>query len=432
VGGTGVITVGQLLGMAAHLEGKGVVTHDAAGLAQKGGATWSHVLIGQQPQDILTTRVGLAAADLIIGCDPIVTAGKETAQRMRAGRTRVALNAHGTPTAAFVHQPDWKDPASACTGALSQLVGADSLGLLQAEQIATRLLGDSLFTNPVMLGYAWQRGWIPLGEAALLRAMELNEVAVAANKAAFLWGRLAAHDPAAVDSLLTPAQVVQFQPRETLDGLLAHRATHLAAYQNDAYARLYRDFVERVRSAEAPLGKTQLTEAVARGLFKLMAYKDEYEVARLHTDRAFLGRIAGQFEGDFKLHYHLAPPLLAKTNDKGELRKRPYGPWMGTAFQVLARLKFLRGTAFDPFGRSAERRGERALIEAYRASLEEVIAALDAGNHARALEIARLPEQIRGFGHVKERHLAKVRPQWDALMAQWRAQRTQPGQRRQA
>ena len=423
VGGTGVITIGQLLGMAAHLEGKGVVTQDAAGLAQKGGATWSHVLIGQQPEHILTTRVGLAAADLIIGCDPIVTAGKETAQRIRHGRTRVALNAHGTPTAAFVHQPDWADPASACTGALTGLVGADRLGLLQAEQIATRLLGDSLFTNPVMLGYAWQRGWIPLGEAALLRAMELNEVAVAANKAAFLWGRLAAHDPAAVDSLLTPAQVVQFQPRQTLDGLLAHRATHLAAYQNDAYARHYRDFVERVRSAEAPLGKTQLTEAVARGLFKLMAYKDEYEVARLHTDRAFLGRIAGQFEGDFKLHYHLAPPLLAKTNDKGELIKRPFGPWMGVAFQVLARLKFLRGTDFDPFGRSAERRGERALIEAYRASLEEVIAALDAGNHARALEIARLPEQIRGFGHVKERHLAKVRPQWDALMAQWRAQR---------
>jgi indolepyruvate ferredoxin oxidoreductase len=262
--------------------------------------------------------------------------------------------------------------------------------------------------------------------------MELNEVAVAANKAAFLWGRLAAHDPAAVDKLLTPAQVVHFQPRETLDSLLVHRATHLAAYQNEAYALLYRDFVERVRAAEAPLGKAQLTEAVARGLFKLMAYKDEYEVARLHTDRAFLGRVAGQFEGDFKLHYHLAPPLLAKTNDKGELRKRPYGPWMGVAFRVLARLKFLRGTDFDPFGRSAERRGERALIEAYRASLEEVISALDAGNHARALEIARLPEQIRGFGHVKERHLAKVRPQWDALMAQWRAQRTQPGERRRA
>jgi hypothetical protein len=187
---------------------------------------------------------------------------------------------------------------------------------------------------------------------------------VAANKAAFLWGRLAAHDPTAVDKLLTPAQVVQFQPRETLDSLLAHRATHLSAYQNDAYARLYRDFVERVRSAEAPLGKTQLTEAVARGLFKLMAYKDEYEVARLHTDRAFLGRIAGQFEGDFKLHYHLAPPLLAKTNDKGELIKRPFGPWMGVAFQVLARLKFLRGTDFDPFGRSAERRRLDSRLEA--------------------------------------------------------------------
>ena len=432
VGGTGVITIGQLLGMAAHLEGKGVVTQDAAGLAQKGGATWSHVLIGQQPEDILTTRVGLAAADLIIGCDPIVTAGKETAQRMRAGRTRVALNAHGTPTAAFVHQPDWQDPASACTGALAQLVGADHLGLLQAEQIATRLLGDALFTNPVMLGYAWQRGWIPLSQSSLLRAMELNEVAVTANQAAFLWGRLAAHDPTAVEKLITPAQVLQFQPRESLESLLAHRATYLAAYQDAAYASRYRDFVERVRMAEAPLGKTQLTEAVARYLFKLMAYKDEYEVARLHTDTGFLEKIAGQFEGDFKVHYHLAPPLLARTNDQGELVKRNYGSWMGVAFRVLAKLKFLRGTAFDPFGRSAERRGERALIEAYRASLGEVIAALDAGNHAHALEIARLPEQIRGFGHVKDRHLAKVRPQWDALMAQWRAQVSQPRERRRA
>ncbi len=423
VGGTGVITIGQLLGMAAHIEGKGIVTQDAAGLAQKGGATWSHVLIAESPDEIRTTRVGMAAADLILGCDPIVTAGKETTLRMREGRTRVALNGHSSPTAAFVKNANWQNPAERCVADVVQAVGAAGVGVFDADAVATRLMGDTIYVNPMLLGYAWQRGWIPLGLESLLRAMELNGVAVDANKAAFAWGRQAAHDWARVQSLLTPVQTVQFQPRETLESLVARRVEFLTGYQNAAYAETYRAFVQKVQAVESPLGKTALSEAVARYLFKLMAYKDEYEVARLHSDPAFHQRIAGMFDGEYKLHYHLAPPLLAKKNARGELVKRAYGPAMGVAFRLLARLKGLRGTVLDLFGRTEERRGERALIDDYRACIEELLAGLSAGNHGAAVEIARLPEQIRGYGHVKARHLAAVRPVWAERMAAWRAVR---------
>jgi indolepyruvate ferredoxin oxidoreductase len=284
------------------------------------------------------------------------------------------------------------------------------------------MLGDSLYTNPMMLGYAWQKGWIPLQRASLLRAIELNEVQVENNKTAFEWGRRAAHDAASVMSLLAPAQVIEFKPRETLDTLVQRRVEFLTGYQDAAYARAYEDFVRRVQQAEAAAlpGRTALSETVARNLFKLMAYKDEYEVARLHTDPAFLRRITDMFEGDYKVHYHLAPPLVARRNAKGELVKRRYGPAMRTAFGLLARLKGLRGTALDIFGRSEERRTERALIGEYRATLEELLKSLSAANHAQALAIANLPDGIRGFGHVKERNLKAVRLQWSALMAAWR------------
>ncbi|TFY97874.1 indolepyruvate ferredoxin oxidoreductase family protein [Ramlibacter rhizophilus] len=427
VGGTGVITIGQLLGMAAHLEGKGVVTQDAAGLAQKGGATWSHVLIGERLEAIRTTRVGMAGADLVIGCDPIVTAGKETLLRMREGRTHVALNAHSTPTAAFVRDTEWANPSDACAAEIVRAVGAARVGGFNAEAVASGLMGDSIFVNPMMLGYAWQRGWIPVGLEALMRAIELNNVAVEANKAAFTWGRRAAHDAAGVEKLLQPGQVVQLHRRETLEAVVERRASFLTAYQDARYAREYTDFVERVRQAEAPLNSTRLAEAVARNLFKLMAYKDEYEVARLHADTGFQERIAAQFEGDYTVHFHLAPPLLAKRNEKGELQKRRYGPSMLLAFRLLARLRGLRGTALDPFGYTEERRTERALIAQYRHDLEALTAGLRADTHGLALEIARIPEQIRGFGHVKERHLGPARERWQSLMAQWRGQR--PGER---
>jgi len=420
VGGTGVITIGQLLGMAAHLEGKGVVTQDAGGLAQKGGATWSHIQIANRPEAIYTTKVDTAKADLVIGCDPIVTASPYTLATMQPGRTFVAMNSHGAPTAAFVSNPNWQFPGGNCESAVGAAVGPNLLASFDAEQVAVQLIGDSIYTNPLLLGFAWQKGRIPLAHASLIRAIELNGVQVENNKAAFEWGRRCAHDLAQVQAQFKAAQVIEFVKKPSLAEMLNKRIAFLTAYQNADYAQTYQDFVEKVRAVEAPLGKTLLTEAVTRYLFKLMAYKDEYEVARLHTDTGFLNRVNAMFEGDFKLNYHLAPPLLASKNDKGELQKRQFGPWMLSAFRMLARLKGLRATPFDVFGRTEERRVERALIAEYRASIEELLGGLTPLNHGAALEVARIPELIKGYGHVKARHLAAARPRWAEAMRAFR------------
>ncbi|MBK7457738.1 MAG: indolepyruvate ferredoxin oxidoreductase family protein [Betaproteobacteria bacterium] len=420
VGGTGVITIGQLLGMAAHLEGKGVVTQDAGGLAQKGGATWSHIQIANRPDAIHTTKVDTAQADLVIACDSIVGASKYTLTVMQPGRTFVALNTHGTPTAGFVKNADWQFPGGNCETVIRASVGEALVGAFDAEQVAEAMLGDSIYTNPLMLGYAWQQGRVPLGHAALLRAIELNGVQVDNNKAAFEWGRRCAHDLAAVQALFQARQVIQFVKKPSLDEMVATRVDFLTGYQDAVYAARYQAFVEKVRATEAPLGSTKLAEAVARYLFKLMAYKDEYEVARLHTDRRFTDKIEAMFEGDYQLVHHLAPPGIAKKNERGELIKQPFGPWMRTAFGVLGKMKGLRGTALDVFGRSEERRIERALIDEYRNCIEELLLKLDGGNLELAAEVARLPEEIRGYGHVKARHLAAVRPKWAALMQRWR------------
>ncbi|MBV8037364.1 indolepyruvate ferredoxin oxidoreductase family protein, partial [Roseateles sp.] len=418
VGGTGVITIGQLLGMAAHLEGKGVITQDAAGLAQKGGATWSHIQIANQPEAIYCTKVGTAEADLVIACDAIVAANKATLAVMREGRTFVALNTHGSPTATLVNDPDWSFPGTACEQALGKAVGEGHLGAFDAEDVAVKLLGDSLYTNPLMLGYAWQQGRIPLSYDALMRAIELNGVQVDNNKAAFEWGRRCAHDLKSVQSLYAAQAVIQLVKRQSLDEIVAKRVEFLTGYQNAAYAAEYQAFVDKVRAAEAKLGsKTTLTEAVARYLFKLMAYKDEYEVARLHTDVAFTNKIAGMFEGDYKLVHHLAPPLFAKKNDKGELVKRPFGGWIRPAFGLLARMKGLRGTAFDIFGHTEERRMERRWIADYRAGVDKALAGLSAESLPTAVELARVPEDIRGYGHVKARHEKAAKAKWDALLA---------------
>jgi indolepyruvate ferredoxin oxidoreductase len=272
-----------------------------------------------------------------------------------------------------------------------------------------------------MLGYAWQQGRVPLSHAALMRAIELNGVQIDNNKAAFEWGRRCAHDLAGVQALFKAQQVIEFVRRPALDETVARRVEFLTAYQDAAYAAQYRAFVEQVRAAEAPLGGAPLSQAVARYLFKLMAYKDEYEVARLHADPAFSAKIAAMFEGDYKIVHHLAPPGLAKRNARGELVKQPYGAWVRSAFGWLARMKGLRGGALDIFGRSAERRLERALIGDYRACIEELLRTLNAGNRALAVEIACIPEDIRGYGHVKERHFKAARLKWDALLQRWRA-----------
>ena len=421
VGGTGVITIGQLLGMAAHIEGKGIVTQDSAGLAQKGGATWSHVLIADDQEAIRTTRVSMAAADLIIGCDPIVSAGKETLQRMLQGRTHVALNAYSTPTAAFVKNANWQNPAEQCAADIANAVGLEGLSAFDANRVSSQVLGDTIFINPMLLGYAWQKGWVPLGHEALMRAIELNDVAVAQNIAAFEWGRHCAHHWSVVDTLLAPAQVIQFHKPQGVDDLVTKRVVFLTDYQNASYAKRYSDVVARVQAAEVAMHKTSLSEAVARNLFKLMAYKDEYEVARLHTNTAFLQKIGDMFEGDYTVNYHLAPPLISKTNEKGELQKQKFGPLMLTGFKLLKHFKVLRGTPLDIFGNTEEREMERALIGEYVASIDEVLTKLNADNYALALEIANLPDAVKGFGHVKARNVVAVRSKWDSLMEKWRS-----------
>ncbi len=420
VGGTGVITIGSLLGMAAHLEGKGVVTQDAAGLAQKGGSTWSHIQIANRADAIYTTKVDMAKADLVIGCDPIVAATPTTLSVMQPGRTYVALNSHAAPTATFVGNPDWQSPAARCATALAEAVGHGALGSFDAEKASTALLGDSIYANPMMLGYAWQKGKVPLSHASLMRAMELNGVQVARNQEAFEWGRRCAHDLEAVRALYQASQVIQFVKKPSLEEMLDKRVEFLTAYQNAAYAQQYRDFVAKVRTAEEPLAQgTRLSQAVARYLFKLMAYKDEYEVARLHTQAAFTQKISDMFEGDYKLVHHLAPPGFARKDEQGHLLKKSYGPWMRKAMGWLAGMKGLRGTVLDPFGRTEERRTERALIVEYRQCIDTLLTGLTADKLALAVEIASIPEDIRGYGHVKEHHLAAARIKWQALMTRW-------------
>jgi indolepyruvate ferredoxin oxidoreductase len=318
--------------------------------------------------------------------------------------------------------------------AITAAVGREAADFVDATRLATALMGDSIATNPFMLGFAWQKGLVPLAEASLLRAIELNAVAVESNKSAFRWGRLAAHDLAAVERAakpVTPLAMARADIARSLDDIAARRVEFLTQYQNAAYAGRYAALVERARRAEAERAKgmTGLAEAVARYYFKLLAYKDEYEVARLYADPAFLEKIRANFAGDYKLNFHLAPPLIApKDPATGEPKKISFGPWMLPAFRVLARLKGLRGTVFDIFGYSEERKTERALIGAYEKTVDELLASLSHDNHALAVEIASLPEHIRGFGPVKARHLTEARAKEAALLARFRA----PAQPRQA
>nr|WP_314546652.1 indolepyruvate ferredoxin oxidoreductase family protein [uncultured Massilia sp.] len=418
IGGTGVVTVGQILAMAAHVENKGALVLDMSGLAQKGGPVMSHVRLADRQGDLHSTRVGTGNADLVIGCDQIVTASRDALSRMGEGRTWAAVNGSGATTAAFIKNPDWQFPAEGSRGAIVQACGEGNVDFIDAGHIATTLMGDAIATNMFMLGYAFQKGHVPLQAASIMKAIELNAVSVGFNKAAFEWGRTAAHDLPSVLKLTTPAKVVEFKRAPSLADLVDRRVELLTAYQNADYARAYRDFVDGVRMAEEKLGKgTRLTEAVARNLHKLMAYKDEYEVARLYTDPAFMQKIGAMFEGDVTLKFHLAPPLFAKKDKDGHLVKQEFGPWMMKTFGVLSKLKGLRGTALDPFGRTEERRTERALIQEYRRTVEALLPKLSTENLAQGVAIASIPEDIRGFGHVKERNLHAAKRKEAGLVA---------------
>ncbi|VVE55112.1 indolepyruvate ferredoxin oxidoreductase [Pandoraea iniqua] len=433
VGGTGVVTIGGLLGMAAHLENKGVTTLDVTGLAQKGGAVTSHVQIALQPDDIHATRIAMGDARVVIGCDAITTATDDTLSRVQHGVTNIVVNSAHTPTADFIRNPNWRFPGSSTENDIRAAAG-DNVDFVDANHLALRLLGDTIYTNPFVLGFAWQKGWVPLSYAALTRAIELNGVSIEKNKQAFEWGRRAAHDLASVRKLAqqgeTPessaagGKLITLHSPKALDALIQRRYDQLVAYQDRAYAERFKQTVDRVRTAESAIdnGASQmpLTEAVARALYKLMAYKDEYEVARLYTDPAFMKKLNEQFEGDFSVHFHLAPPSLAKHDDKGHLIKKSYGPWMMKAFGVLAKFKGLRGGAFDIFGRTEERRTERALIGEYEALVNELISHLNERNTSLAVQLAELPQEIRGYGHVKDQNLAATRIKWTKLLTQFR------------
>jgi indolepyruvate ferredoxin oxidoreductase len=418
IGGTGVITVGALMGMAAHLEGKGASVLDMTGMSQKNGSVTSHVKVARLPSDLHAQRIATGEADLVLGCDLLTAGAQDAISKMRPGRTMAVINLHEQPPGTFAQNADWQYPVDEVRALIGESVGAGGVDFIDATKLATALMGDSIAANLFMLGYAWQKGRIPLTEASLLRAIELNGVAIASNKKSFLWGRRAAVDLARVTRVATPTQAIVVQMPQSLDNVINKRVEFLTAYQDAAYAERYAALVARVRAAEAAQGLgNKLSTAVAKYYFKLMAYKDEYEVARLYTDGRFVEQVKAQFEGDFTLKFNLAPPLFAKKDGKGHLVKAEFGSWMWSAFKLLAKFKGLRGGALDVFGYSEERKMERALIVEYREMVEALLVGLNADNLATAVDLANLPEQVRGFGHVKEAAVAKFHAEKARLLS---------------
>ena len=425
VGGTGVVTIGAIIGMAAHLEDKGCGLIDMAGLAQKGGAVFSHVKLAATSEDIHAIRVSAGEADLVLGCDLVVSGGKKVLAAVRKGQSAIVVNIAETYPGDFTRNPDYSLQSTRIRKAIVEAAG-DGAAFVDASGIATALLGASIATNMFMLGYAWQLGHVPLSAQSIERALELNGESVAMNIAAFRWGRRAAADPEAVARVVAPLRAPAGARRlsESFDEVVKRRVEFLTAYQNATYAKRYETAVSRiadVEKARAP-GKSGLAEAIARYLFKLMAVKDEYEVARLYTDGSFARQVAAAFEGDLTFEFHLAPPILGRRDPTTGLpRKTSFGPWMMTAFRALARLKGLRGSALDIFGYSRERRMERQLIADYERLLDEIATSLTPLNHALAVALLSLPEKIRGYGHVKMRHLEAAKAEEANILAQFRA-----------
>ncbi len=422
VGGTGIVTIGALLGMAAHTEGKFVSVLDQMGMAQKGGSVFSHIRLAADEAQLSGLRIGRGEADLLFGGDLVVAAARDSLATLRLGHTRAVLNIHETPTADFVHDTDTRLPAARLRGSVADAVGAGNVDLLDASALATSLLGDAIGSNMLLLGFAWQQGLLPLGRDSLMRAIELNGTAVEANKAAFTWGRHAAID---LPRVMDAAGLVATAPTpKTLDELIASRTQHLILYQGRRLAQRYRARVAAVREIEGRMfsGSTALTEAVASGYHRVLAYKDEYEVARLYRAPAFRAALDAQFAGATRLEFHLAPPIMA-TRDKrtGHAQKRAFGPWILSAFAVLAPFKMLRGTPLDPFGRSDERRAERALIGQYETDIAEILAGLSPANLAASVALAAIPERIRGFGHIKERAMRLAAEERVRLLERLRA-----------
>lgn len=429
IGGTGVITLGAILSMAAHLEGRAASVLDITGLAQKGGAVISHIRLSMDEHDPGAVRIGPHQADVAILCDVVAACRPEALQALRQHGTQVTLNTYLAPTPEFTQNAQAVQDPAGLIETLRTSTGCDQHAMLDAHRLATDQFGEGILANMMMLGHAWQRGGIPLSADAIMRALELNGVEVQANKKAFSLGRLAAHQPSLLDARASRVEqtIVVHRP-ESLDAVTARFGQELAAYQDAAYAKRYLDTVERVRLAEQaiqPDSRSRLALAVAHSLYKLMAYKDEYEVARLYTNGAFRQQLNEAFEGDYTLRFHLAPPLIAPRDPStGRPRKISLGPATESVFKVLARCKRLRGTWLDIFSYSAERRLERELVLDYERALAVMVAQLNAGNYQDAVKLASLPQEVRGFGYIKENKALECQAQLRAYaMRQTGAQR---------
>ncbi|MGE0767336.1 MAG: indolepyruvate ferredoxin oxidoreductase family protein [Hyphomicrobiaceae bacterium] len=422
VGGTGVVTISAVLGQAAYLDGKGFGAIDMTGLAQKGGSVACHMKVARSSSEIHAIRASVASSDLVIGCDLVVTASNKVLETVRPDHTTVVLSTYEMPVADFARNPDLKLPASELKRSIEERVRKGALHALDAHTYAVELFADSIASNMFMLGYAYQLGAVPVTAASIEKAVELNGAAIEMNRNAFRFGRLAAHDRAALDRLVQP-KAVKTPP--TLSEIVALRAEHLTGYQDEALAQRFRARVERIAALEKDKvpGRSGLADAVARGYFKLLSYKDEYEVARLYTDGRFEKALTEAFDGKQRLEFHLAPPVISWLNrDKvtGEPRKMTFGPWVMPVLRFLARHKAKRGTWMDIFGYSAERRLERQMIRDYEADLDEIERRLAADGHRAAVALASLPEEIRGFGHVKHRNYEAAMKKRETLLAMLR------------
>lgn len=414
VGGTGVVTIGAIMGMAAHLDGKGSAVLDMAGLAQKGGEVLSHLRIAPDAESITAVRISSGGADLILACDMVGASTQKVLGCISRGRTRIVVNDHEQLSGDFTRDVDFSFPTRRILQRLEQSCSQGHYHCVESHRLALALLGDAIASNMFMLGFAWQSGTVPLSEASILRAIELNGVQVEMNQAAFGWGRVAAHDISLLPNPKSPDSSVVAD--ESLTSMIDYRADELHCYQNESYASRYRHWLERISAAERHCSDDDsLSRLVMHNLFKLMAIKDEYEVARLFTNGHFESQLKSQFERWDSLEFHLAPPLFAKRDSSGNLLKSSFGGWIMSIYRILSWLKFLRGTFFDIFGKTAERRVERQLLKDYEEDLELIISSLTSSNYSLSLDLASWPDSVRGFGHIKRASIEKVQDLRPAL-----------------
>ena len=429
IGGTGVVTIGALIGMASHMENKGVSVLDQVGVAQKGGAVLSHIRVASTPENIHSVKVGKTSADLILGCDMVVVTTSPVRELMNINSTHSIINDHETPVAGFVLDPDHSFGGKR----IRQIIEKSSkeTNFINAIKIATAMFGDSIASNMFITGYALQKGFIPVLPESMEEAIKLNNIAINMNLSAFRWGRMAAYDYNYVEKEASPfMNNAEIDKDEYgLKEIMKDRSDFLQNYQNKQYSNLYLDFVNKTIKQENKIekGKEDLSIAVAKYLYKLMAYKDEYEVARLYTNGEFKEKLYKAFEGDLKLKFHVAPPLFSpKDPNTGKLKKITLGSWILPVFKTLSKFKFLRGTLLDPFGKTKERKMERFLINQYINDINKILNELDAKNLFLAVQIASIPEMIRGYGHVKEENMIKAEIKRKELLEIWNSKEDGP------